>query len=203
MRTTGNSVSLAEALFGKTRRMILSFLYTHSDDSFYLRQIARATGASLGAMPRELKILTDAGIITRRVQGNQVHFQANRECPIFRELKSIIIKTAGVADVLRDALAPLEDRIKLAFIYGSFAKGDERATSDVDVIIVGDMKSREAISALRPSYEVLGREVNPSCFSVDEFRKRLKKGDHFLDNVNRNPKIYLFGDDREIRKLGK
>jgi DNA-binding transcriptional ArsR family regulator len=203
MRTQPEVSALAAALFGKTRLAILSLLYTHVDEAFYLRQIVRASGASLGAVPRELKILTDAGIITREVKGQQVYFQANRKCPIFMELKNIIIKTAGVADVLRFALKAISGRIRVAFIYGSFARGDETSSSDLDVMIIGDVKSREVISALRPFYETLGREINPTVYPPEEFRAKYSAGNHFIKNVILNPKVFIIGNDREIRKLAK
>ena len=128
----------ATVLFGSTRRRILGWLLGHSDESFYLRQIVRNTGAALGAAQRELEQLTGAGLLLRTVQGQQVYFQANRAAPIFPELQGLFAKTAGLTDLLREALAPLGERVLVAFVFGSAARGELRTASDIDLLVVGD-----------------------------------------------------------------
>ena len=190
-------------LFGKTRRSILALLYGHPDESFYVRQIFRAAGTAPGAGQRELKWLSEAGIIQRTVSGNQVYYQANPECPIFQELKSLITKTAGAGDVLRSALAPLADRIKLALLYGSFASGRANKESDIDLIVVGSAAFGDVAEKLIQAQTTLRREVNPIVFSPDEFQRKLKKGDHFLTSVLKSDFHFIVGDDHDFRKLVK
>jgi predicted nucleotidyltransferase len=196
-----NSPSLS--LFGKTRRAVLSLLYSHTDESFYLREIARAAGVGLGAVQRELKHLSDSGILRRTVRGNQVHYQSNPDCPIFQDLKNLVIKTAGVGDVLRAALAPLADRIELALIYGSFARGEQQRGSDVDLLIVGDVTFSEITSALGEAQDTLGREINPTVYPPGEFQSKLTGGHHFLTSVSKEPRIFLIGGEHELERLAQ
>ena len=162
-------------LFGKTRRSILALLYSHPDESFYVRQIFRLAGIAPGAGQRELTWLSNAGIIQRSVSGNQVYYQANLECPIFQELKSIITKTIGIGDVLRTLLTPMADRIKVAILYGSVAEGRETKDSDIDILIVGNLTFAETAERLVPAQKILGREINPTVFNSGEFKDKLKK----------------------------
>jgi predicted nucleotidyltransferase len=194
--------TIASALFGKTRQAVLALLYTHDEESFYLRQIARAVTGGQGAVQRELARLTAAGLLIRTAKGNQVHYQANPHSPVFFELKSLIVKTVGVADVLKAALAGLGDRISCAFVYGSLAAGAESATSDVDVMVIGNVSFGEVATALHAAQETLGREVNPSVYPPSEFREKFRTGDHFLNSVVRAPKIMLLGDEYELTRLG-
>jgi predicted nucleotidyltransferase len=197
---TGNK-NLSSILFTKTRRAVLSLLYGHADESFYLRQIVRMTGAGLGPVQRELKQLTDTGIIRRFVQGHQVYFQANPDSPIFSELKSLITKTAGVAETLQSALTPIADRIIIALVYGSIAKGEENQRSDVDLLVVGDVAFAEAVKALRSAQETLGREINPTVYPVDEFRSRIAEDHYFIRDILDGPKIFVVGDEDELKQL--
>jgi len=202
MSTVFASSKLSAALFGQARRAILALLYGHPDQSYYLRQLVRSAGLGLGAAQREVKRLSDAGIIRRTVSGHQVFFQANPDCPIFIELKSLMIKTTGVADVLRAALAPVATRIRLAFIYGSVASLTQRNGSDVDVIVVGEATFGETVSALGNAQEIVGREINPTVYSAAEFRSKLKAGHHFLTAVIGGEKVFLIGDEHELARLG-
>ncbi|MBU1206815.1 MAG: nucleotidyltransferase domain-containing protein [Proteobacteria bacterium] len=197
-----SSMDLSAALFGKTRRAVLALFYTNPDESFYLRQAIRAIGLGQGTVQRELTRLTEAGLLVRFVKGHQVYYQANRQSPIFSEMKSLIVKTAGVGDILRVALNDFLDRILLAFIYGSLAAETHKATSDVDLMVVGDLSFAEIAAALHPAQEKLSREVNPTVYSIAEFRKKLQTGHHFINTVIREPKIFLIGDEGELKKLG-
>ncbi|MBI4830816.1 MAG: ArsR family transcriptional regulator [Candidatus Lindowbacteria bacterium] len=203
MGTLPETDSLAKSLFGKTRRAVLSLLLTHSDEAFYVRQIARACGAGLGAVQRELKNLTDAGIIQRAVRGNSVYYQANRDCPVFPELKNLLIKTTGVADVLRTALAPLKRHIRMAFLYGSFARGNERRGSDVDVLVVGDVSFADVVTALNAAQTALQREINPTVYSRDEFSAKLANRKHFLNSLLKDKKVFLIGNERDLARLAE
>jgi len=201
MRTTAGEKNLSSVLFTKTRRAILSLLYGHVDESFYVRQIVRITGAGLGPVQRELKRLADVGIILRSIHGHQVYYRANRGCPIFNELKSLVTKTAGVAETLQNALATIANRISLAFVYGSVARGEENHRSDIDLLVVGDVSFSEVVKALRGAQETLGREINPTVYPVDEFRSRIAERHSFVQNVLSGPKIFVIGGENDLKRL--
>jgi uncharacterized protein len=192
---------LSEILFGKTRQAVLSLLYGHADESFYLRQIVRVAGGGMGAVQRQVNTLVDAGLVTRIHKGKQIYYQANAQSPVYSELKSIIIKTAGIGDILKIALAPLAQQIDCAFIYGSVARGTEKADSDVDVVVVGHVTFSDIVAALSPAQETISREINPTVYPPDEFRAKLAKKNHFIKTILADEKIYLIGDDDELKKL--
>ncbi|OEU63808.1 MAG: hypothetical protein BA867_00460 [Desulfobacterales bacterium S5133MH16] len=176
-------------------------MYSHVEEPFYLRQIARAAGVGLGAVQRELKKLSEAGIIRRTVRGRQVYYQANPECPVYSELKSLVVKTVGVGDVLRAALVPLADRINVAFLFGSLVRGGERSSSDVDVMIVGDVTFAEVVSVLGRAQETVRREINPLVYPPEEFHFKLAADHHFLKKTLEGAKFFLIGDEYELAKL--
>jgi DNA-binding transcriptional ArsR family regulator len=194
---------LTETLLGKTRRSILSILYGHADETFYLRQLVRVAGGGTGAVQRELKALTDAGIILRLVKGRQVYYQANARCAVYPELKSLVMKTAGMGDALKIALVPLAERIQLAFIYGSVAHGGESRDSDVDLFVVGDVTLAELVEALGPVQLTLNREINPTVYPIDEFRSRQAAGHHFIKTVLEGNKVFLIGEENDLAKLAQ
>jgi predicted nucleotidyltransferase len=194
-------VNLADLLFGAYRRDVLALLYTHPTESYHVREIARLTRRPANTLYRELALLAQAGVLLRRPIGNQVHYQANAACPIYEELRAILRKTAGIGDVLREALAPLAGRIKLAFVYGSIASGEERARSDVDVMIIGDVKFEEAVNMLFPAQEKLRREINSHVYWSDEFARALNEKQAFIERILAGPKIFLIGDADELGKL--
>lgn len=190
-------------MFGKARRSVLGLLFTHSDRAYYLREIARLTGLSPGALQRELARLTAAGLLARRRDGRQVYYRANRESPLFTEIRSLMVKTSGVADVLRGVLEPLFGKVRVAFVYGSMAKGAETSGSDVDVMVIGDVSFRKAVEVLGGAQEALGREVNPSVYSAREFRRRASSREHFVRALLRGPKVFLIGDEDELARLAR
>ncbi|MBP6974222.1 MAG: nucleotidyltransferase domain-containing protein [Syntrophorhabdus sp.] len=194
---------LSSVLFGKARRGILSLFFSRPEETFYLRQIVQLTGIGLGPIQRELKQLSDAGIIMRKAHGRQVYFQANGECPIFNELKSIVIKTVGIGDALRSALAPIADRISVAFIYGSFADGKGKEESDVDVLIIGDVTFGEVVNAFQEAQNVIGREINPTVYPAGEIRSKIAENKHFLKSVLNGPMIFLIGDKNGLERLAQ
>jgi len=203
MSTLSDTDNLSRTLFGKTRRAVLSLLYSQVDDAFYLRQIVRAAGVGLGAVQRELKQLSDAGIIQRIVRGRQVYYQANPQCPVFAELKALVMKTVGIAAVIQAALAPLADRIRIAAIYGSIARSEEYRGSDVDLLIVGEATFAEIVSALHQAQSTINREINPTVYPPAEFRSKVGAGHHFLNAVLKEPVLFLVGDKRELARLAK
>ena len=203
MSTTPYKEDISQTLFGKTRRAVLSLLYSQVDDAFYLRQIVRVAGVGLGAVQRELKQLSDAGIIQRIVRGHQVYYQANPRCPVFAELKSLVVKTVGVGAALQTALASLGDRINVAFIYGSIARSEEHQDSDVDVLVVGKATFAEIVSSLSEAQKTIGREINPTVYPLPEFRSKVAAGHHFLNTVLRGPMLFLIGDKHELARLAQ
>src|SRR5712671_3181639 len=141
--------NVGAALFSKGRRELMALFFTNSERTFYLRQIVRVLGVGQGAVQRELARLTDGAVITRTRVGSQVHYQANRQSPVFSELRSLMVKTAGVAEVLRDSLAVIAEQIDTAFVFGSFARTKDRVNSDVDVMVVGSVSFGDVVSALQ------------------------------------------------------
>jgi len=192
--------SLVSLLFPEYRRRVLGLLLLRPEESLHGREIARRTGLPAGTITRELTKLAEAGLLRREKRGNQQVYSANTAGPIFQELASILRKTSGLADVLRDALAPLAGRVSLAFVFGSLARGEEVAGSDVDVMVVGDAGFREVVEALYPTQEMLGREVNPRVFSTSEFAAKARS-EPFLRDVLSRPKIFLIGDTHELEEL--
>ena len=192
---------LTETLLGKTRRSILSVLYGHADETFYLRQLVRVAGSGTGAVQRELKVLAEAGIIRRIGKGRQVYYQANAQCAVYPELKSLIMKTAGMGDALKIAMLPLAERIRTAFIYGSVARGGESRESDVDLFVVGEVTSAEVVETLSPIQLTLNREINPTVYPVEEFRAKQAAGHHFIRSVLEGNKVFLIGDENDLAKL--
>jgi len=170
-----------------------TLLYRDPDRSLYLRELVRLTGASPGAVQREAGELTEAGLLSRWRRGRQVFYQANRATPVFSELRGLLEKTMGPADVLRAALAPLADRIEAAVLFGSIAAGTSFPTSDIDLLIVGPAEFAEVVDALAGAEARLGREINPMVYSRLEFARQLSEGGHFVTSVVRAPRIPLIG----------
>jgi uncharacterized protein len=195
--------ALSNVLFSGSRRSVLALLYGHPDEQFYLREITRRAGTGIGATQRELRQLSEAGLIQDVRRGRQVYYQANRKNPIFVELKSILAKTSGIRDILHEALTSLKDRIKLAFVYGSIARGEEKASSDVDLMVVGEISFSDVVSILAKIETKLGRETNPTVYGPREFREKLAAKNHFLSAVAKEKKLFVIGDEREFRRLGK
>jgi predicted nucleotidyltransferase len=180
---------------------LLGRLYSRAEESFYLRQLAREIGGGHGALQRELQHLTDMGLVVRSAQGNQVLYRANSRGPIFSELKSLIAKTVGIREVLASGLTTLESKIRIAFVYGSVARQQERANSDIDLLVVGSASFGEVVSALGRAQRELGREINPTVFPVSEFRSKMAAGNHFLRTMISEKKIFVIGTQNELAKL--
>lgn len=190
--------NLSDILFSGYRRQVLGLLLLHPEMQCHVREIARLTGTAAGTLHKELARLAQAGVLRRMEQGKQVYYAANRDCPIFEELASILRKTSGLADVLAQALAPITEQIEFALIYGSLAKGSEQAGSDVDVLVVGEPGFAEVVRLLHPVQLTLGREINPKVYGRDEWDRKLRANDPFVREVLNNPKIFLIGNERDI-----
>jgi predicted nucleotidyltransferase len=195
---------LGETLFGLTRQRILALLLGHPDERFYQKRIIQAVSLGSGTVQRDLERLSRSGVLTRTVEGRQIYFQANRQCPIFDELRGIVRKTFGVARVLKEALTSLEGRIGVAFLFGSVATGRETSTSDVDVLVVGDKLSlADIVPAIAEAQRELGREINPSLYPTEEFCRKLAEGQHFVSSVVAGEKIFLIGDEHKLTRLAQ
>lgn len=189
------------ALFGKTRRGVLALLFGRADGAFYLREIAKHAGTGMSQVQRELSQLVASGLVLRERRANQVFFRANPDAAIFEELRGIVTKTFGVADVLRDALKGFEDRIDFAFVYGSVARGDAKATSDVDLLMIGDIGLSDIAVQLSAAEDRLRRTVSPVMYSRGEFLEKAKAGHHFVSAVLQRPKLFLIGTQDGLEKL--
>jgi len=198
-----NENLLCSGLFGKTRQAVLALLYGRADSSFYTKQILDAVKIGRGTVQRELKNLTDSGIIIREVQGRQVYYRANEKCPIFNELKSIVRKTFGVADVLRQSLGAEVSKVRVAFIFGSVARSADDRRSDIDLMVVGKISFGDVVSLLSPAEEKLGREVNVVVYPIAEFKRKVKEDHHFVKTVLEDEKIFVIGDEDELRRLAE
>jgi predicted nucleotidyltransferase len=197
----GTGSTLSNTLFGRTRGAVLSILYGHVGESFYLRQLARDTEIALGPVQREIRQLVDSGLVARKIVGAQTLYSANQQSPVFAEIKNLVAKTVGMHDVLYEALDPLRKKINLAFVYGSVARSGEAEHSDVDLMVVGKVDFSAVVSKLADAQRILNREINPTVYSVKEFRGKVRG--NFLKNVLAEKKLFIIGDENVLRELGQ
>ena len=190
---------LTDILFGTYRKKVLSLLLLHPSRDYHVRELARLTGTSAGTLHKELARLASAGLLLRKAQGNQVRYQANQQNPVFEELAGLLRKTTGAAEILASALAPLQP--PLALIFGSVASGTETATSDLDLLVIGDLGFAEVVRATHPAQAELGREINPVVYSAHEFKRRLDEQDPFIHEILVKPKIFLTGTQHDLSQL--
>jgi uncharacterized protein len=198
-----NSNLLGDGLFSNTRRAVLALLFGQTETSFYTKQILDAVKIGRGTVQRELKNMTDTGIIIREVQGRQVYYRANEKCPIFNELKSLVRKTFGVTEVIRQSLEPAAPKIKLVFIFGSMAAGTEKKGSDIDVMVVGTVSFGDTVALLASAQEKLSREINTVVYPAAEFKKKVKEDHYFVKTVIKGEKIFIIGDESELNRLAE
>ena len=192
--------SAADALFPAVRQRVLAVLFGAPDRSFYANELIALARSGTGAVQRELASLLAAGLVTVRDQGNQKHYQANAASPVFAELRGLVLKTVGLADVLQAALAPLADQVAAAFVYGSVARQQDTAASDVDVLIVSDaLGYAEVFGALEGAAQTLGRTINPTLYTRPELARRRAQDNAFVTRVLDQPRIWLMGDEEALR----
>lgn len=190
------SAGLADALFTNTQQRVLAWLFGQPERSFYATELIGLAGAGSGAVQRELARLSRSGLVTTRAVGNQKHYQANSAAPIYAELCGIVQKTVGLAEPLREALAPLAARIQAAFVYGSIAKREDTASSDIDLMVISDdLAYSDLYAALEAASNRLGRTVNPTVVTPQELAKRIKRKEGFATRVLAQPKIWLIGSE--------
>ena len=193
---------LSNVLFSKVRQRVLALLYGQPDRSFHTNEIIRLTNSGTGAVQRELAALSSAEIITVESIGNQKHYAANRMSPLFSELRAIVLKTFGLGDVLRQELAPAVSQIHIAFIYGSIAKQEDTVNSDIDLMLISDtLTYADLFKLLENAQAQLGRQISPTFYSQDEWKRKLKTGNNFVSQTIKQPKIFLIGSEDELTKL--
>ena len=195
---TGTS-SLADALFPKVRQRVLGVLFGNVGRSFYANEVIALAQSGTGAVQRELMALAGCGLLTVTKLGNQRHYQANPHSPLFTELRGLVLKTVGLADVLRTALAPLAGQIELAFVFGSVAKQQDTAQSDIDVLIVSaSLGYADVFGALEPASSSLGRKINPTLYTAADLAKRIDNDNSFVTKVMQQPKIWLWDESNLV-----
>lgn len=192
---------LSSLLFSEYRKRILGLLLLNPNASYHVRELARLTNTAAGTLHKELTKLTIGGILQSKKVGNQVHYSANLTCPIFEELASILRKTSGLADILAGALADIKNKINIAFVFGSVARGEQQSNSDVDVMLIGTLSFGDAVQALHPAQAVLQREINPIVYSMEEYERRIKNNDSFIKEVLAKPKLFIIGTENELSQF--
>jgi len=192
--------SISNVLFSGVQQRVLGILFGQPDRSFYSNEIAKLGKTGRGSLQRELERMTTSGLITMTVIGRQKHYQANNNSPIFQEVRSIVLKTFGLSDVLRLALSVYADAIRYAFIYGSVAKGTDTATSDIDVMVIAEgLSYSHLFEVLTKTEETLGRKVSPTLYAPEEFLRKVQSDNHFVARVLNQPKIVLLGHKNDIQ----
>lgn len=190
---------LTDLLFGSYRRKVLSQLLLNPDQDYHVRELARLTDTAPGTLHKELARLAEAGLLLRHAKGNQVRYQANRQCPVFSELAGLMRKTTGAALLIGQALGPLEP--SLVLIFGSVARGTEGPDSDVDVMVITDRSFGDVVRALHPVQASLGREINPVVYDPTEFEQHVRSRDSFVVHVLAEPRILVIGTEDDLSQL--
>jgi len=191
--------SMADALFSTIQQRVLAYLFGQPERSFFATELIKLAGGGSGAVQRELARLAESGLVTVKRVGTQKHYQANPKSPLFAELCSIAQKTVGLAEPLREALAPLAKRITAVFVYGSVAKRSDTAASDIDLMVVSDsLTYADLYTAMEQATARLGRKVNPTVYSRREWAKRVKQKNAFVTRVMEQPKIWLIGAESDV-----
>jgi DNA-binding transcriptional ArsR family regulator len=190
-----------DALLPKTRQGILAATLVRPEKAWYASELAHRLGVPSSSLQRELQGLAEAKILKTHRQGRMAYYQANVDSPLFSDLRGLLLKTAGLADVLADALKPLASKLRIVFVYGSIADGSEQADSDIDLMIIGAVSPVELAPPLRSARELLGRAINPTVYTPTEFAKKQKAKDHFLTRVLDKPKLFVIGNQDELGKI--
>jgi DNA-binding transcriptional ArsR family regulator len=190
-----------DALLPKTRQGILAAMLVQPEKAWYGSELAQRLGVPSSSLQRELQDLTEAGILKTHKQGRMVYYQANRESPVFPDLRGLLLKTAGLVDVLAQALKPVASKVTTAFVYGSIAAGSEDSNSDIDLMVVGEVSPQDLALPLRRARESLGREINPTVYTPAEFGRKRAAGDHFLTQVLDKPRLIVLGNKDELGKV--
>jgi DNA-binding transcriptional ArsR family regulator len=195
------NIRLLDALLPKTRQGILAAMLVQPEKTWYVSELARRMGVPSSSLQRELQDLTEVGILKNHRQGRMAYYQANSDSPVFSELRGLLLKTAGLVDVLADTLKPLVARLQLVFVYGSIANDQARSDSDIDLMVVGRVSPAELALPLRRARELLGREINPTVYTPAEFAKKRATKDHFLTEVLTKPRLLVLGNGDDLGRI--
>jgi predicted nucleotidyltransferase len=194
------NASLSDALFSNVQQRVLALIFGHPERSYYTNEIVRSVRSGTGAVERELARLEQSGLVSVHRIGNQKHYQANRESPIFKELRGIVLKTVGLTEPLKQALAPYAAKLQTAFVYGSVAKGADTARSDIDLMVIGnDLTYTDLYEALQKAERILDRPVNPTFLSVEDWYRKLNAKDSFVAKIDAQPKLFVFGSKADLK----
>jgi predicted nucleotidyltransferase len=203
MGTAVERVSLPDALFSKVRQRVLALIFIQPERSFYTSEIVRSVQSGTGAVQRELSRLERSGLVLAERIGNQKHYRANRDSPIFPELRSLVVKTVGLAEPIRKSLQPYADAIKAAFVYGSVAKGTDTARSDIDLMVIGDELNYSALyTAAQNAEGKLRRKVNPTFLSPKDWQRKASNRGSVVSKISASPKIFIFGSEKDLHPWG-
>jgi predicted nucleotidyltransferase len=192
-------ISIPNALFSKVQQRVLALIFGQPERTFYMSEIVRRVDSGTGAVGRELARLQNSGLVSVERIGNQKHYQANRTSPVFEELRGLVVKTLTLTDPLKRALEPYASKIKTAFVYGSVAKGEDTARSDIDLIVIGeDLDYSDLYTALQNAERVLRRKVSPIFLSAEEWRRKAAGRGSFIGKISKRPKLFIFGSEKDI-----
>lgn len=198
-----NSKDIGKVLFPGTKRKILMLFFLNPDQEYYFSEVVRLIGTRQGAIQRELKSLSEADILLVEKRGRQKYYTVNKNHSIFTDLRNIIFKTFGVIDQIKKELIELEKKIKIAFVYGSFTRGEEISSSDIDLFIIGEVSLHEIVDSLSNVEQSIRREINPTIYSEKEFKIKFSKNNHFIRSIMKTEKEFILGSENEFRELVK
>jgi predicted nucleotidyltransferase len=194
------ALSISNALFSKVQQRVLALIFGHPERSFYMSEIVRSVHSGTGAVERELSRLRRSGLVSVERIGNQKHYRANHQSPIFEELQSLVLKTVALTEPLKKSLEPYSGTIKTAFVYGSVAKGADTAQSDIDLMVIGDeLGYAELYTALQNAENLLRRKVSPIFLSPEDWRRKASQKGSFINKIITLPKLFIFGSEKDIQ----
>jgi predicted nucleotidyltransferase len=194
------AAGLSNALFSNVQQKVLGLIFGQPERSFYTSEIVRNVRSGNGAVERELQRLQESGLVSVERIGNQKHYRANQQSPIFSELRNIVLKTSGLSEPLKQSLAPCASKITAAFVYGSIAKGNDTAQSDIDLMVVGsDLTYSDLYSELQKAESILQRRVNPTFVSMEDWKRKVGEPNSFIAKINAQPKIFLLGSETDLQ----
>ena len=196
------AIPIGDALFTKTQQKVLGLLYGKPERSFYTNEIVRSANMGRGTVHRELERMVSAGLLVTSRTGNQQHYQANTECPVYNELLGIVRKSFGIVDLIKTAIKPIDSNIILSFIYGSIAKAQETTGSDIDLFIASNtLEYADVMNILPDSEQMLSRTINPTVYTIRQIRKKLKDKNAFMTRILEQPKLWVKGSEDDIRRI--
>jgi len=193
---------LSEILSSKIRADIFRLFFGVSDNELHMREIERRSGYAIGTIQSELRKLLRLDLVSKRKDGNRTYYRANKDHPLFLDIQRLVLKTVGLVDILQNKLTKSQE-ITIAFVFGSIARQEEMAGSDIDLVVIGHLGLREITALLSGLAEKVGREINPHVFTVKEFKKRIARKEHFITQVLDEPKIFIFGDENELKTMAR